>query len=99
MLVCGFEKACARLCRAGRGDGQVGISVDVPHLRQLVGFVFIRVLYNAQSIYPKIFDAETVCHLSRIADCLPENADIDSMHGIVAHITFVVQYGCTSPQT
>ena len=68
-------------------------------MRQLVGFVFIGVLFDAQSIYPQIFDAETVCHLNRIADSLPENADVDSMRGIVAHVTFVIQYGYASPQT
>ena len=61
-----------------RDNGDIGLLVDCRHDQQFVGHVVIIILYNAEAIYPQVFQAQLATQLDSIFDCWWESYKWDS---------------------
>ncbi len=80
-----LQEALADPFSAGGDNSQVRVAVYKMHTRQLMQFVFVRVLDDTQAVHPEVLESEGVRNIDRVANGLGQARDVDAL-GIEGYV-------------
>jgi hypothetical protein len=84
-----MQKSIAAAAGTGRGDCHVCALKDVGQSFDLLDFIFVVVLYDAQTVHPKVFQPQVPGGDDGILDCLGQLVEWDRI--MMFHL---VLHGC-----